>query len=96
MLPVLVSILPYGGLIAAAFAVYAFFRDMRRDIGEIKDNHLTHLLDATKDQTQELREMRADFRTYFAPQPGAAPVSVTVNPVITNEQNKSRDLAVPA
>jgi hypothetical protein len=76
IIPILALFLPYVGFVSAALAVFAFFRDMRRDVSDIKTNHLPHLLEATQDQTKELREMRSDFRTYFAKDGG---VTVTVS-----------------
>jgi|HubBroStandDraft_5_1064220.scaffolds.fasta_scaffold03652_2 hypothetical protein len=100
----MLPLLPYFGIASAVVTVLLWVRDRLNNthstVAKIASNDLPHIEAAINKQTEmlhgELKEMRADFRTYFAPQPGAAPVSVTVNPVITNEQNKSRDLAVSA
>jgi hypothetical protein len=96
MLPVLVSLLPFSGLILAALGAYAWLRDFRGEVRQIKDNHLPHILEATEDQTHEIRELRADLRTYFAPAPAT---TVTVSPVISAgnvSQRTKTEHAVPA
>jgi len=86
------ALLPYLGLLSAALGAFAWLRDFRSEVNHIRTNALPHILEATEAQTHELREIRADFRTYFAPHPSAsAPVTITVSPVNSNvsEQHKA-------
>jgi hypothetical protein len=84
MLP-LAPLLPYVGLITAVLTAFDWLRDFRSDVRTIRTNDLPHLHSELEAQTHELRELRADMRTYFA-KDGSGGINVTVSPVNNNEQ----------